>query len=121
MITRSLRYGALIVSQLNGTSLQAIYRYNIVSKVPVHGTISFLELASRCDIYEPDLRRILRFAMVHHRVFTEPEKGFVAHTAASKILAEHADVYDGLGVMFDECWQSMAQVQTLYFTIRQCY
>lgn len=100
-------------SKVNATSLQAIYKYDIASKVPIHGKISFLDLASKCDIYELDLRRILRFAMVHHRVFIEPEKGFVAHTAASRILAENSGVYDGLGVMFDECWQSMAQVGTL--------
>lgn len=75
-----------------------MYRYNIASKVPVYGTISFLELASASDSYEPDLRRILRFAMVYHRVFTDPEKGFVAHTAASRMLANRADVYDGLGL-----------------------
>lgn len=69
---------------LNGTSLHAIYKYEIAFNVPVHGSVSFALLAARCNISKPDLQRILRFAMVWHRVFCEPESGFVAHTAASR-------------------------------------
>jgi hypothetical protein len=78
--------------------------------VPIHGEIAFTELAKLCDIYEPDLRRILRFAMCYHRCFREPRKGFVAHTATSRSIVERPGVEDTLGVMFDECWQSYARV-----------
>ena len=78
--------------------------------MPIHGEISFVELAKLCDIYEPDLRRILRFAMCYFRAFREPRKGFVSHTATSRSIAESPGVRDALGVMFDECWQSYARV-----------
>lgn len=71
---------------MNGTSLNAIYIYDIPSKVPLDSSISFSDLAKQCDLPELDLRRILRFAMCWHRVFCEPERGYVAHTAASKQL-----------------------------------
>ncbi|KAL6715591.1 hypothetical protein ACLMJK_006552 [Lecanora helva] len=100
---------ALLGPTVNATSLQAIYKYDIVSKVPIHGEISFRDLAVSCNICEPDLIRILRFAMIHHRVFTEPRKGFVAHTAASCKLVEDRGHYDRLGMMYDELWQGMAQ------------
>ena len=96
--------------QLNGTSLQAIYKYNIPMKVPLDGEISFSELAAKCDLYEPDLRRILRFAMVYHRVFQERNVGYVAHTAASRRLVEDANSMDALGSQFDEAWQAFAHV-----------
>lgn len=96
--------------QYNGTSLQAIYRFDIASKVPMYDEISFVELARLCDIYEPDLRRILRFAMCYHHCFREPRKGFVAHTATSRSIIERPGVKDALGVMFDECYQSYARV-----------
>ncbi|MCJ1353124.1 MAG: hypothetical protein MMC33_003109 [Icmadophila ericetorum] len=94
---------------LNATSLQAIYKFEIAQKVPIHGEISFASLAELSNLDELDLRRILRFAIVHHRVFCEPRKGYVAHSAASRRLAENAGARDGLGLMFDECWQSMAR------------
>lgn len=48
--------------------------------------------------------------MVWHRVFQEPRKGFVAHTAASRKLVEDPLARAGLGYMFDEVWQSFAKV-----------
>ncbi|KAL8710084.1 MAG: hypothetical protein Q9225_007362 [Loekoesia sp. 1 TL-2023] len=94
---------------LNGVSLQAIYKYNIASKVPLHGEISFRELADQCGLDEVNLCRMLRFAMAYHHVFQEPRRGFVAHSAASRKLAEDPLAKAGLGYMFDEVWQAFAQ------------
>ncbi len=96
--------------QLNGTSLQAIYKYDIPSKVPLHGEISFPELAGRCNLYEPDLRRILRFAIIYHRVFQERNAGFITHSAASRRLVDFPLAMDALGAQFDEAWQGFAHV-----------
>lgn len=93
---------------LNGVSLQAIYKYDIASHVPIHGEISFSDLARKCGMTETNLRRIVRFAIAYHRVFREPRKGHVSHSAASRKLAEDANAKAGLGYMFDEVWQSFA-------------
>lgn len=69
-----------LCSKYNATSLQAIYKFDIARKIPIDSDISFTDLAKLCDIYEPDLKRILRFAMCYYHVFCEPRKGFVAHT-----------------------------------------
>lgn len=91
-------------------SLHAIYKYDIASKVPVHGEISFTDLASKCNIDEANLRRILRFAMAFHHVFQEPIKGLVAHTAASRKLAEDPMALALAGYTSEELWQSFAKV-----------
>lgn len=109
---------SLLRPVLNGTSLQAIYKYRIAFKVPIHGSISFKELAELCELPELDLRRILRFAMVWHRCFCEPEDGFVAHTAASRQLTEDPRAHDMAGLMFDECWQSMARTVEAMHTFK---
>lgn len=57
----------------------------------------------------------MRFAMVWHRVFCEPENGFVAHTAASRQLAEDPRAHDMAGLMFDQNWQAMARVRLPMF------
>ncbi|EMR87652.1 putative o- protein [Botrytis cinerea BcDW1] len=87
---------------VNATSLQAIHRFDIVRKVPIGGEISFKDLAEQCDLYEPDLRRIIRFAISFHRIFQEPRRGFVTHSAASRKLAEDQDFHDALGLVFNE-------------------
>ena len=84
---------------------------NTPAKVPLNGEISFPELAAKCELYEPDLHRILRFAMVYHRVFRERNVGYVAHTAASRRLVENAHAMDALGSQFDEVWQAFAHVR----------
>lgn len=99
-----------LTNQLNGTSLEAISRYDMASKVPIGGSITFVELASMRGLYEPDVRRIVRFAIAHHFVFREPRKGVVAHSAASRRLVEDQGVRDGQGLMFDDCYKSFGRV-----------
>ena len=76
--------------------------------MPIHGAISFHNLATKCGLSETNIRRIVRFAIVYHRVFQEPRRGHVSHSAASRKLAEDANAKAGVGYMFDECWQSFA-------------
>lgn len=78
--------------------------------MPLHGEISFSDLAEKCGLSEVNLRRMLRFAMAFHHVFREPRKGFVTHTAASRKIAEDPLAQAGLGAMFDEVWQGFAHV-----------
>ncbi|KAF5870961.1 putative o- protein [Botrytis fragariae] len=87
---------------VNPTSLQVIHRFDIARKVPIGGEITFKDLAKQCDLYEPDLRRIIRFAISFHRLFQEPRRGFVTHSAASRKLAEDQDFHDALGLVFNE-------------------
>ena len=63
-----------------------------------------------CGLLERDLRRVIRYAAIHHRVFCEPEKGFVAHTAASKLLAENEMIGNLMGLTFAECWPAHSKV-----------
>ena len=94
----------LIVIQSNFAPLAAIYRFKIASFVPTQGYISFAELANKCELRESDVKRIIRFSAIHHRVFQEAKPGFVAHTAASKLLSENDKVGDVMGLTFAECW-----------------
>lgn len=89
--------------------MHAIYKFDIAAKIPLEGDISFADVAKKCHLYEPDIRRILRFAMIYHRTFREPRQGFVAHTAASRQLATNSHVRDGIGLMFDDFWPSFAR------------
>ncbi|OKL61699.1 hypothetical protein UA08_02177 [Talaromyces atroroseus] len=88
----------------NFSPLVAVYRFKIASHVPIDSTISFQDLANKCGLREHDVKRIIRYTSVHHRVFFEPTKGFVAHTAASKLMAENPVAGHLLGLTFDECW-----------------
>ena len=63
-------------------------------------------------MYEPNIRRILRYAILYHRVFQEPRPGFVAHSAASALLAKDPAAFDALGLLFDETWQAFARVRS---------
>jgi hypothetical protein len=68
---------------------------------------------------EQDLRRIVRYTATHHRVFHEPERGKVAHTAASKLLAENDMVGDLMGLTFEECWPAHTKVSLLFLSRRR--
>ncbi|KAH6679301.1 putative O-methyltransferase [Halenospora varia] len=102
---------ALLTPDINMTSLRAISHYRIAQKVPISGSISFLDLAELTGLYEHDLRRIIRYAISHHRVFKEVRKGIVAHSAASRRLAESERLQHVVGMTFDEVWP--AEVKTV--------
>jgi hypothetical protein len=88
--------------------MQAIGRFNIATSFPIHEETSFADIAQTCHVNELDVRRILRHAMTK-RIFSEPRKGVVAHTAASRLLAEDSQVADWVGANTDELWQAASQ------------
>ncbi|KAL1592352.1 hypothetical protein SLS60_011430 [Paraconiothyrium brasiliense] len=99
----------LLLPESNFAPLASIYRFNIAHHVPVDGSILFSHLAEKCGLLEHDLKRIIRFTSVHHRVFAEPEEGLVAHTAASRLLVDNDMIRDLMGLTFAECWPAHAR------------
>lgn len=68
---------------------QAICRFGIASSFPTdRDTATYDELAENCGLAEPDVRRLVRATLPSH-IFCEKEKGVVAHTAASRMLAKN--------------------------------
>ncbi|KAK7989502.1 hypothetical protein PG989_009817 [Apiospora arundinis] len=73
-------------------SLQAIWEFKIAEAVPAEGYITYGELSAKIQertgkiILSSQLRVLLRHAMTN-RVFREPQKGQVAHTQMSRLLA----------------------------------
>lgn len=60
-------------------------------------------------IQEHDVRRIIRHAATEG-VFREEPKGFVRHTAASRMLAEDQVVRDYMDVCYKEIFPAMQHV-----------
>lgn len=86
----------------------------MASKFPVGQEISYGALAESCSLSEPVTRQVLRQAMLNH-VFTEPRKGVVAHTAASRVLAEDEVTRDFVGVAVEDLWKAATRVETPSF------
>ena len=92
------------------TSLHAIYQFNLASLFPIDGEITFSDLAEKADLSENDLSRILRHAISHHRVFCEPRKGVLAHSAASRRMAESELIRAIMWLTFEEVWPASSKV-----------
>lgn len=89
-------------------SLGAVYHYEMASSFPINETTSFEALSTACGMNEIDLRRMVRHAMTNH-IFQERE-GRVAHTAASRVLAENDRFNDIIGLMCEETFPGAAKV-----------
>jgi len=92
----------------NSLCQQAIVRFDIASKVPAGGEVSFAEIAKQTPLTEQMVARLLRHAMTM-RIFREPRQGYVAHTKASKILADPI-LRDWLRVGTEEMWPAATKV-----------
>ncbi|KAK6864193.1 O-methyltransferase-like protein [Apiospora arundinis] len=83
---------ALAWGSTDQLSLQAIWEFKIAEAVPAEGYITYGELSAKIQertgkiILSSQLRVLLRHAMTN-RVFREPQKGQVAHTQMSRLLA----------------------------------
>lgn len=88
--------------------MQAIGRFNIARSIPIHEEVSYAEIAKRCGVNELDVRRILRHA-VTLRLFKEPKRGVVAHTAASRMIAGDQQMAGWVAATSDELWQAATQ------------
>jgi hypothetical protein len=92
-------------------SLHAIHHFGVARRFPPGEQVSFAQLADSTGLSEQILRRLLRHAMAM-RVFSEPRRGMVAHTAASKLLAE-PQVDNWLGVGCEEMWPAALRVTSV--------
>ena len=94
-------------------SRQAICRFGFATCFPPNkNEATFAEISSASGVREPQVRRILRHAMTYH-IFCEPRPGVVAHTAASKLLAENAAMREWVGMVSEEMWPAATQVSRL--------
>lgn len=58
---------------------------------------------------EDQVKRIIRYG-VSCRIFQEPKKGFVAHTAASKLMKDDPIISDTIGMFADELWPASTRI-----------
>lgn len=86
-------------------SQMAVVRFGLAKKVPLDGEISFAELAATANLGVAHTRRLVRHA-ISQRMFCEPRPGVVAHSAASRLLAQDADVAAWVRWCADDCWHA---------------
>ncbi|KAL6837948.1 O-methyltransferase domain-containing protein [Trichoderma camerunense] len=101
---------------VNTLSLQSIWEFKIADAVPLDGIISYEDLTAKVremnnglNISLLDLRRLIRHAMTNN-IFTEPKKGFVAHSRTSQLIREDAPLRNWVGFMCNDLWLPVANV-----------
>ncbi|KAM3069220.1 hypothetical protein ACMFMG_010736 [Clarireedia jacksonii] len=99
----------VIQTHNNLISLQAIARFQIAKKLPLHEEHTYEELAKSCGIPEKDLRRVLRFAMTS-RIFREPRPSVVAHTSISRVIAEKPNMEAWISQACSNMWPAATRV-----------
>lgn len=82
-------------------------RYGLAELPDEEEEVELEELASRAKSSggppTTDLIRLLRLAMAFH-IFQEPRPGFVAHTAASRLLRNDKGLKDYAKISYDHIW-----------------
>ncbi|KAL6704153.1 hypothetical protein ACN47E_008713 [Coniothyrium glycines] len=89
--------------------LKLISHFDIAKKVPVDGEVSFAALAKDVGIEHGALARVLRLGIAY-RVFCEPRPGVIAHSAASRQIADDALVASWVGANVDDMWPAAEKV-----------
>ncbi|KJZ75927.1 hypothetical protein HIM_04751 [Hirsutella minnesotensis 3608] len=90
-------------------SLQIVNSYGIAKLVPMDSPISLAELKAKTSLDSVILGRVLRHAMTN-RIFHEPSPGVIAHTLASRILAQDDNLQDWIGFKTEDVFPAAAMV-----------
>lgn len=91
--------------------MQAVYRFALATSFPAGmEEVTYAELATVTGLPESYIQRFLRCAMTFH-IFQEPRKGVVAHTAASKLLADDQLMREWIGMVSEEIWPAASKVR----------
>ena len=91
--------------------MQAIYRFGLTTAFPVdRKEATYAELAMATGLSEDQVQRFLRYAMTF-RIFQEPRKGVVAHTAASKLIADDPFMRQWIGMVSEDLWPAISKVR----------
>lgn len=91
----------------------AIYHFEIANHVPIDGEISFEETAQKVGMALRDFKMIVRYAMTNF-IFCEPRPGYIAHTAASRVLKENCLISSLMGMGSDELFPALSkELETL--------
>ena len=72
--------------------------------------VTYAELATATGLLENEVQRILRCAITFH-IFREPRKGVIAHTAASKLLADDPLMRHWIGMVSEEIWPAASKAR----------
>jgi hypothetical protein len=87
---------------------------------PVGETATYTQISEKVGLDELNLRRLLRHAMTN-RIFKEVSPGVVAHTAASKLLAENQAMDDWVGFCTEDLWPVSIFSSFLIYGKGRCY
>jgi hypothetical protein len=86
-----------------------VQRFGIAGLVPLDGAASYEELAAATGLDVPDIKRVLKRALLNH-LFQEKD-GKVAHTSTSRVLKENESVANIVELFTEEVWPSFAKVK----------
>ncbi|KAF2491084.1 putative O-methyltransferase [Lophium mytilinum] len=89
--------------------LKLVSRFDLANKLPVDGEITFRELAATIGIDCAALTRVLRLGIAY-RIFKEPRPGVIAHSAASRQIADDPRVASWVGANVDDMWPAAERV-----------
>ncbi|KAK3298491.1 O-methyltransferase-domain-containing protein [Chaetomium fimeti] len=90
-------------------ALTVINHYGLAKLVPVDSTITLDELQGKTTLDRINLARVLRLAMTNG-IFREPSPGVIAHTAASRVLAEDEDMQAWVGFNGEDIFRASGHV-----------
>jgi len=103
----SLRWG--VWNFLEVMALQVINHFQIAKLWPADKTITLSELQGMTSLDPINLARMLRLCMTNG-IFCEPSPGVIAHTAASRCLAEDGDLGAWIGFNAEDIFPAAAHV-----------
>lgn len=90
-------------------AIRVLCHFNVPQHVPLRETISMRELSVKAGLREELLSRFLRMAAANY-YFTEPQPGFVAHTAWSRTLATNEKLRACVWFRYTEMMPSVSKL-----------
>ncbi|KAF7512752.1 hypothetical protein GJ744_000319 [Endocarpon pusillum] len=99
-------------------AIRIIWRYKLLSAVPLDGSASYEEIAATSGLYKPLVFRAIR-AAIGNNIFDEDDSGRVRHMAISRLLATDQGFYDAIGLEIEDFGSASTKVIEAWETYGQ--
>ncbi|KAI9703100.1 MAG: hypothetical protein M1820_005972 [Bogoriella megaspora] len=90
-------------------STKIVLRFKLDQSFPVGESTTFEAMSKYSGINTMNVRRVVRHAIMNHRLFQEKTSGIITHSALTAVLAGDRLVRNALVVELDEFWPAGVQ------------
>ena len=113
LLSRKVPIDTMLPQHYDNAIIHWLAHFRVPQAVPLVGSTTYTQVAHACEVDEPTLRRIVRYAMLEN-IFYEADSNSIAHTPFSSVLVTDPAVRSAVEAEVAESFPASAKLVEAY-------